>query len=980
MHRNKATVTKKATKKKASTTKVAGKKKVATTKSKTANKVPVKKTVVKKKVVKKKVQKKVVTIAAKKTTTAMSPAKTSVKVNPKGKFCYFFGGGKAEGTGDMKDLLGGKGAGLAEMSSAGIPVPPGFTITTEVCKLYYENHLEVPKGPDGDLEKYMGIIEKVIGKKFGDPSDPLLVSVRSGAKFSMPGMMDTVLNLGLNEEAVNGLAEKSGNMRFALDNYRRFIAMFGNVVLGIDKDVFEAVITKTKVERRIKQDSSLQINDLKNIVKKYKQIIKRMTGESFPQDPYEQLRMARDAVFRSWNSPRAISYRRIEHLPGNLGTAVNVQAMVYGNMGNDCGTGVGFTRNPSTGAKEFYGEYLLNAQGEDVVAGVRTPQPISQLANEMPNVFKQLKSITSQLEKQYRDVQDFEFTIEGGKLFMLQTRSGKRTVQAAIRIAVDMVKEKLITKDEAIMRIDPHQLDQLLHPSLDPKAKFNVIATGLPASPGAASGKVYFTAEEAVKQGKKKPVILVRQETNPDDIEGMHAAVGILTARGGMTSHAAVVARGMGKCCVSGAEAIRVNAAKKQFQIGKLIIKEGDTITLDGSKGKVMLGDVPTIEPELSGEFSTYMQWADEIRTLKIRTNADTPQDALQAVKFGAEGIGLCRTEHMFFAEGRIPIVQEMILAESVEDRQAALDKLLPMQKKDFQKIFNALEGKPVTIRTLDPPLHEFLPHKAEIQAKIEALDKKNDEDYEEKLQALEKIIRRIDELTELNPMLGHRGCRLGIMYPEITEMQVCAILEAACALAKDKKEVHPEIMIPLVGHVNEFKHQKEVVQRIANQVIAKRKVKNLEYKIGTMIETPRAALTADEIAVEAEFFSFGTNDLTQMTMGFSRDDAGKFLSYYVDHGILPSDPFVTIDQAGIGQLVKIARDKGMKARPDLKIGICGEHGGDPDSIEFCHKIGLDYVSCSPYRVPIARLAAAQATLRWGTDSPKKGKKGKKEK
>ena len=743
------------TRKKATSTKKAVKKKAATTKSTTRKRTAVKKTVAKKKV-QKKVQKKVVKTAVRKASTSKettSASKGAAKTTPKGKYYYFFGGGKGEGKGDMRDLLGGKGAGLAEMTNVGIPVPPGFTITTDVCKAYYENSLEVPKALEGDLEKYMSKIEKVFGKKFGDPTDPLLVSVRSGAKFSMPGMMDTVLNLGLNEESVSGLAEKTGNMRFALDNYRRFISMFGNVVLGIDKEVFENVITKTKAERRIKQDSSLQINDLKNIVKKFKQIIKRKTGESFPQDPYEQLRMARDAVFRSWNSPRAISYRRIENLPSNLGTAVNVQAMVYGNMGNDCGTGVGFTRNPATGAKEFYGEYLLNAQGEDVVAGVRTPQPIAQLAGEMPDVYKKLKTITSRLEKHYRDVQDFEFTIERGKLYMLQTRSGKRTVQAAIRIAVDMVKEKLITKEEAIMRIDPQHLDHLLHPRLDPGAKFDVIAKGLPASPGAASGKVYFTAEDVVKHGKKKSVILVREETNPDDIEGMNAAVGILTARGGMTSHAAVVARGMGKCCVSGAEAIRVNVAKKRFQIGKLIIKEGEVITLNGSNGNVMLGEVPTIEPELSGEFSTFMQWADEIRTLKVRANADTPRDALQAVKFGAEGIGLCRTEHMFFAEDRIPIVQEMILADSIEERQAALDKLQPMQKKDFQKLFNSLEGKPVTIRTLDPPLHEFLPNQGDIQAKIGALDKKNDEDYEEKLAALEKIIRRIDELTELKTL-----------------------------------------------------------------------------------------------------------------------------------------------------------------------------------------------------------------------------------
>ncbi len=879
------------------------------------------------------------------------------------KYYYFFAKGKADGAAQMKDLLGGKGAGLAEMTNVGIPVPPGFTISTEVCNLYYENSLEVPRAIDRDLETYMGKLEKVTGRKFGDPNDPILVSVRSGSKFSMPGMMDTVLNLGLNAETLEGLARKTNNMRFALDNYRRFISMFGSVVLGIDKDVFESVITRTKADQRIKQDSSLQENDLRGIIKKYKQIVKRKTGESFPDDPYVQLRMARDAVFRSWHNPRAISYRRLHNIPSDLGTAVNVQVMVFGNMGNNSGTGVGFTRNPATGVKEFYGEYLLNAQGEDVVAGIRTPQPIVQLAQEMPSIYKQLKNITSRLEKHYRDIQDFEFTIEENVLFMLQTRAGKRTVQAAIKIAVDMVKEKLITRAEAIQRIDPQSLDRLLHPSLDPKAKYDVVATGLPASPGAASGHVYFTAEDVVKHSAKTSAILVREETNPDDIEGMNAAVGILTARGGMTSHAAVVARGMGKCCVSGAEAIRVNTARKQFQIGKLIIKEGEVITLNGSTGDVILGTVPTIEPELSGEFSQFMAWADEIRHLNVRTNADTPRDAEQAIKFGAEGIGLCRTEHMFFAEDRIPIVQEMILADSPEERQAALDKLLPFQKKDFVKIFQVMKGMPVTIRTLDPPLHEFLPRKEEIQAKIEALDKK-DEEYEEKLEALRKVIRRIEELTELNPMLGHRGCRLGIVYPEITEMQVRAIIEAACTLARDKKPVRPEIMIPLIGHVNEFRHQKEIAVRIANEVMAKRKVKKLDYLIGTMIEIPRAALTADEVAQEAEFFSFGTNDLTQMTMGFSRDDAGRFLNYYLENAILPFDPFVSIDQNGVGQLITMGRDKGVAARKDLKVGICGEHGGDPDSIDFCHRVGLDYVSCSPYRVPIARLAAAQAQLR----------------
>ncbi len=880
-----------------------------------------------------------------------------------GKYYYYFAKDKADGNAAMKDLLGGKGANLAEMCNAGVPVPPGFTITTEVCKLYYENSLDVPKAIDKELDRYVQMVEKETGKKFGDPENPLLVSVRSGAKFSMPGMMDTILNLGLNEQSVEGLGKKTNNLRFALDNYRRFIAMFGNVVLGIDKDQFEEVITKKKKERRVKQDSSLQVNDLKDIIKKFKQIIKKKSGESFPDDPFVQLRMSRDAVFRSWNNPRAISYRRMNNIPADLGTAVNIQAMVFGNMGNNSGTGVGFTRNPSTGTGEFYGEYLVNAQGEDVVAGVRTPQPISHLKDEMPAVYKQLVAITGRLEKHYRDVQDFEFTIQENELFMLQTRTGKRTVQAAVKIAVDMVKEKLITKEEAIMRIEPHSLDQLLHPSLDPKAKYEVIATGLPASPGAASGKVYFTADDVVKHGAKGPTVLVREETNPDDIEGMHAAVGILTARGGMTSHAAVVARGMGKCCVSGAEAIRVNLSRKQFQVGKLIIKEGEVITLNGSTGEVMMGEVPTIDPELSGEFSEFMSWADQIRKLKVRTNADTPRDAAQAIKFGAEGIGLCRTEHMFFAEDRIKIVQEMILADTPEGRQAALDKLLNFQKKDFKAIFEVMDGLPVTIRTLDPPLHEFLPKKDEIEKKIAKLDPKG-ESYEEELEKYKKILQRIDDLVEVNPMLGHRGCRLGIVYPEITEMQVRAIIRAACDLAKDKKKVFPEIMIPLVGHVNELKNQKEIVDRIAREVISKSSTKDLQYHVGTMIEIPRAALTADEIATVAEFFSFGTNDLTQMTMGFSRDDAGKFLRYYLEHGILPADPFVSIDQTGVGQLVKMGTEKGRTTNPNLKVGICGEHGGDPASIEFCHRIGLNYVSCSPYRVPIARLAAAQASLK----------------
>ncbi len=876
---------------------------------------------------------------------------------------YFFGGGKADGNGQMRDLLGGKGAGLAEMCLAKIPVPPGFTITTEVCKIYYENDLAIPDDIDKEMESYVAKIENLVGAKFGDPNNPLLVSVRSGAKFSMPGMMDTVLNLGLNPQTLEGMAAKTGDDRFAHDLYRRFVQMFGNVVLGIDKDKFETIIDKKKKDRKIKQDSSLQVEDLKDIIRKFKAVISRKTGEEFPDDPYIQLRLARDAVFRSWNNPRAISYRRLNNIPGDLGTAVNIQAMVYGNMGNNSGTGVGFTRNPANGKKEFYGEYLINAQGEDVVAGIRTPQPISQLAEEMPAVYKKLRKITDLLESHYRDVQDFEFTIQEGELYMLQTRTGKRTIQAAMKIAVDMVKEKLITKEEAIMRIDPAQLDQLLHPRLDPAAKYEVIAKGLPASPGAASGAVYFNAEDAVKATKHGPVILVRQETNPDDIEGMHAAAGILTSRGGMTSHAAVVARGMGKCCVAGCEAARVNEAKKQLQIGRLTIKEKEIITLNGSTGEVIFGEVPTIEPELSGEFAEFMSWADEIRELKVRTNADTPHDAEQALKYGAEGIGLCRTEHMFFAEDRLPIVQEMILADSTEERQQALDKLLPFQKKDFKGLFSKMDGLPVTIRTLDPPLHEFLPDKLAIEQEIEELDK-TDEMYDEKLARKRKILQRIDELKEVNPMLGHRGCRLGIVFPEITEMQVRAIMEAACEIYRDKKRVIPEIMIPLVGHINEFKNQKEIVERIANETINKYKVKNLEYLIGTMIEIPRAALTADEIAQEAQFFSFGTNDMTQMAMGFSRDDAGKFLRYYVEKEILPADPFVSLDQQGVGQLVEMGTRKGRQTNPNLKVGICGEHGGDPSSIDFCHRVGLNYVSCSPFRVPIARLAAAQSTIK----------------
>jgi pyruvate,orthophosphate dikinase len=902
---------------------------------------------------------------AKKTTAKEKTKKSGEKSAPKDqpKLFYFFGGSKTEGKGDMKDLLGGKGAGLAEMTSIKIPVPPGFTITTEACHMYYDNNMSLPSWVEDETKDYMARVESLMGAKFGNAANPLLVSVRSGAKISMPGMMDTVLNLGLNDETLQGFIDKTGDPRFAYDNYRRFISMFGNVVLGIDKDIFEEVIHKKKKEKKIRQDSSLQVKDLQDIVTKFKRIITRRTGEPFPEDPYKQLAMSRDAVFRSWNNPRAISYRRLHDVTGNLGTAVNVQAMVYGNMGPTSGTGVGFTRNPSTGEKEFYGEYLINAQGEDVVAGIRTPTPISQLESEMPAVYKELRTITARLEKHYREVQDFEFTIQDKKLYMLQTRTGKRTVQAALKIATDMVDEGLISTEEAVMKIEAGNLDHLLHPRLDPKSSYKVVAIGLAASPGAGSGVAVFSAEDAVsKAGSGKNCILVRQETNPDDIEGMHAAVGILTSRGGMTSHAAVVARGMGKPCVAGCEKIRVDERKKQLQVGRLIIKEGETITINGSTGDVITGKVATIKPELSGEFARLMEWADEIRTLGVRTNADTPVDAKQANAFGAEGIGLCRTEHMFFSEDRLPIVQSMIIAETTEKRQEALDKLLPLQKDDFKKILDSMQGKPVTIRTLDPPLHEFLPGREDIEAKIAELDK-SDEEYEEKLEELNRVITRIDELKEVNPMLGHRGCRLGIVYPEITEMQVQAIIEAAGELGKSGKKVFPEIMIPLVGHVNEFKNQKEIVDRIAIETTTRFKTK-VNYTVGTMIEIPRAAVTADEIAKEADFFSFGTNDLTQMAMGFSRDDAGKFLRSYVKRGILPKDPFVSLDAGGVGQLVKIGCGKGREANPELKVGICGEHGGDPDSIQFFHDAGLDYVSCSPFRVPIARLVAAQAVLR----------------
>jgi pyruvate,orthophosphate dikinase len=877
------------------------------------------------------------------------------------KYIYFFGSGKAEGSKNLKDLLGGKGSGLAEMTNIGIPVPPGFTITTEVCNLFYQNDMRLPRELHKELKGNMSKLEKIYGAEFGNTSKPLLLSVRSGAKFSMPGMMDTILNLGLNDKTVQGLIKKTGNERFAYDSYRRFIQMFGNVVMGLDKAEFEEIIQKRKDEKDIKLDISLTVDDLKQIIQKYKNLIKRKTGEEFPQEVYKQLEMSIEAVFKSWNNPRAIHYRRLNNIPGDLGTAVNIQTMVFGNMGENCCTGVGFTRNPSTGEKKFYGEYLVNAQGEDVVAGIRTPKPIEELESEMPQVFKELKQITAKLEKHYRDIQDFEFTVQEDKLYMLQTRTGKRTAPAAVKIAVDMVKEKLITRDEALMRIEPAQLDQLLHKRIDPKAQVNVVARGLAASPGAATGKVVFTAEDAVKLAQAgEKVILVRQETNPDDIHGMAVAQGILTARGGMTSHAAVVARGMGKCCVAGCEEIKVNEQRKVFSVGGLVIRERDIISLNGSTGEVILGEVPTIEPELTGEFGEFMKWADEVRKLKVRTNADIPRDAEQAMKFGAEGIGLCRTEHMFFAKDRLPIVQQMILAKDPSEREMALDKLLPFQKSDFKGLFEAMKGYPVTIRTLDPPLHEFLPSREELMVEIAVMKAK--EEDEEKIKEKEKLLARIEELHEFNPMLGHRGCRLGIVYPEITQMQVRAIFEAACELARSGKIVVPEVMIPLVGNIKEFENQKEIVVRVAEETMKKHKVK-IKYLVGTMVEIPRACLTADEIASEAEFFSFGTNDLTQTVYGFSRDDSGKFIKYYLEHGILHKDPFVSIDVNGVGQLMELGVKKGKSTRPDLKVGICGEHGGDPDSILLCHKLGLNYVSCSPFRVPIARLAAAQAAL-----------------
>jgi len=884
----------------------------------------------------------------------------------KGQWVYPFGGGRAAGRATMRNLLGGKGAGLAEMAHLGLPVPPGFTITTEVCTYFYQHGKTYPKSLNGQVETALAAVGRIAGKKFGDAENPLLVSVRSGGRTSMPGMMDTVLNLGLNDTTVAALAERSGDRRFALDSYRRFITMYSDVVLGIDHHHFEEILDDIKDRNGYTLDTDLSADDLEDVVDRFKNRVAEEGGKPFPQDPHAQLWGAIGAVFGSWMNQRAITYRRLHNIPESWGTAVNVQAMVFGNMGETSATGVAFTRNPSTGEKKLYGEFLINAQGEDVVAGIRTPQEISEAARQeagsdkpsmeaaLPEAFAELKRIHAALEKHYRDMQDLEFTVEQGKLWMLQTRSGKRTAQAALRIAVELAQERLISREEAVARIDPAALDQLLHPTIDPDAERKIIATGLPASPGAACGEIVFSSEEAEtlkSQGRK--VILVRVETSPEDIHGMHAAEGILTTRGGMTSHAAVVARGMGKPCVSGAGALRVDYRAQTMTAGGATLKKGDTLTIDGSTGQVLAGTVAMLQPALAGEFATVMKWADTVRKLKVRANADTPADARAAIKFGAEGIGLCRTEHMFFDEDRIRAVREMILAEDETARRAALAKLLPMQRADFVELFKIMGGLPVTIRLLDPPLHEFLPHsEAEIAAVAQAMgaDPK-------------RLADRARELQEFNPMLGFRGCRLAIAYPEIAEMQARAIFEAAVEAGRATgKPVVPEVMVPLIASKAEFDLVKARIDAMAEKVGAETGSK-LKYQVGTMIELPRAALKAGEIAETAEFFSFGTNDLTQTAFGISRDDAASFLGIYTSKGILPADPFVSIDREGVGELIRIAADRGRKVRKNLKLGICGEHGGDPASVAFCHEVKLDYVSCSPFRVPIARLAAAQAAL-----------------
>lgn len=868
------------------------------------------------------------------------------------KWVYLF----REGNADMRNLLGGKGANLAEMTNLGLPIPPGFTVTTEACTDYYNHGRSISEEIQTQIFDALALLEERLGKKFGDTENPLLVSVRSGARASMPGMMDTILNLGLTDISVEGFAKRTGNPRFAYDSYRRFIQMFSDVVMEVPKSLFERVIDEIKEDRKVHFDTELTAEDLKEVIRRFKEIYKEKMGEEFPQEPRVQLMEAVKAVFRSWDNERAIVYRRMNDIPGDWGTAVNVQSMVFGNMGNTSGTGVAFTRNPSTGAKGIYGEYLINAQGEDVVAGIRTPQPITRLEEDLPECYEEFLKIANRLEEHYRDMQDMEFTIEDGKLYFLQTRNGKRTAQAALQIACDLVDEGMITPQEAVSRIEAKSLDQLLHPAFDPDAlkKGTVMGQALPASPGAAAGKIYFTAEEAKEAHETgERVILVRLETSPEDIEGMHAAEGILTVRGGMTSHAAVVARGMGTACISGCGDIVIDEKKKQFALGGKTYFEGDYISLDGSTGKIYDGDIQTQEASISGNFGRIMSWADSFRKLRVRTNADTPADAANAVRLGAEGIGLCRTEHMFFEPERIPKIRKMILSKTVEEREKALEELIPFQKGDFKALYEVMEGKPVTIRFLDPPLHEFVPTD---EKDIEALAKDMN-------LSVEEVKSTCSELHEFNPMMGHRGCRLSVTYPEIARMQTRAVIEAAIEVSKEKGfEIVPEIMVPLVGDKKELKFVKDVIVETAEKVKAE-KNSNLVYHIGTMIEIPRAALLANEIAEEAEFFSFGTNDLTQMTFGFSRDDAGKFLVDYYKSKIYESDPFAKLDQNGVGQLIEMAVTKGRSQRPNLKIGICGEHGGDPSSVAFCHKVGMDYVSCSPFRVPIARLAAAQAAI-----------------
>ena len=874
------------------------------------------------------------------------------------KYVYAF----KEGNASMKNLLGGKGANLAEMTNLGLPIPQGFTISTEACTEYYNQGKKISEEIERQIFAAIKELEKEQGKTFGDKTDPLLVSVRSGARASMPGMMDTILNLGLNDESVVGFAKKTNNERFAYDSYRRFIQMYSDVVMEINKSFFEKIIDEIKEQNNVKYDTELTVDNLKELVERFKKVYKdHMHGEEFPQDVKTQLMGAVKAVFRSWDNPRAIVYRRMNDIPGDWGTAVNIQAMVFGNMGNTSGTGVAFTRNPSTGEKGIYGEYLINAQGEDVVAGIRTPQPITKLSEDMPECYEEFIKIATKLENHYKDMQDMEFTIQEGKLYFLQTRNGKRTAAAAIKIACDLVDEGMIDKEEAIKRIDAKSLDQLLHPTFSATdlASAKLIGEALPASPGAAAGKVYFTADKAKKQGKGgagERVILVRLETTPEDIEGMIASQGVLTVRGGMTSHAAVVARGMGTCCVSGCGEIVINEENKCFTLGGVTVKEGDYISLDGSTGKIYLGDVLTVEATISGNFERIMEWADDIRTLKIRTNADNPRDTKKAIELGAEGIGLCRTEHMFFEAERIPKIRRMILSETIEERTKALEELIPFQKNDFKAMYKELKNKPMTVRYLDPPLHEFLP-----------TEEKDIEDLAHEMNiTVEHLKNKINELHEFNPMMGHRGCRLAVTYPEIAKMQTRALMEAAIEVSQEENiKITPEIMIPLVGEKRELKFVKDIVIEVAEQV-KKEKKSDINYNIGTMIEIPRAALLADEIAEEAEFFSFGTNDLTQMTFGFSRDDAGKFLDAYYQNKIYEFDPFAKLDQSGVGKLVEMAVKLGKTKRPGLHLGICGEHGGEPSSIEFCHKLGLDYVSCSPFRVPIARLAAAQAAIKAG--------------